>query len=159
MLRWLVRQHPEWSQAELAAHLGRSRSWVAKWLARFKDAAPNDLAVLASRSRARHIPLPSTPNAVIERILALRDEPPEHLRRVPGPKAILYYFPRDKQAQALGVPLPRSTRTIWKILRAHGRIDLELPRCRQPLPPRAPLEEVQLDFKDDGIAPVDPDGK
>ena len=95
----------------------------------------------------------------MERILAIRDEPPEHLRRVPGPKAILYYLPRDEQAQALGVPLPRSTRTIWKILRQHGRIELDLPRCRQPLPPCDPLVEVQLDFKDDGVAPADPDGK
>src|ERR1051326_6452716 len=47
----------------------------------------------------------------------------------------IYFLPGDEQAQALGVPLPRSTRTIWKVLRAHGRIDLELPRCRQPLPP------------------------
>lgn len=57
------------------------------------------------------------------------------------------------------MPLPRSTRTIWKIIRAHGRIELERPRRHQPLPPRAPLVEARLDFKDDGIGPVDPDGK
>ena len=34
-LRCLSRQHPDWSQEELAAEIGRSRSWVAKWLARF----------------------------------------------------------------------------------------------------------------------------
>jgi hypothetical protein len=117
MLRWLSRHHPQWSQEELAAAIGRSRSWVAKWLARLKDTAPDDLAVLSSRSRARHTPPPSTPQAVVERILAIGDDPPQHLQRVPGPKAIRYYLPRDEQAQALGVPLPRSTRTIWKILR------------------------------------------
>lgn len=120
-LRCLARQHPEWTQAELATTLHRSRSWVVKWLARFKEVPPDDLEVLYARSRARHIPPPSTPKAVVERILAIRDEPPEHLRRVPGPKAILYYLPRDSAAQALGLPLPRSTRTIWKILRQHGR--------------------------------------
>lgn len=159
MLRWLVRHHPDWTQAELASAVGRSRSWVVKWLPRLKDTAPDNLSVLHSRSRARHTPPPSTPQAVVERILAIRDEPAEHLQRVPGPKAILYYLPRDEQAQALGVPLPRSSRTIWKILRAHGRIELELPRCRQPLTPCDPLVEVQLDFKDDGVAPADPDGK
>src|SRR5215472_16246762 len=147
MLRWLSGQHPRWTQEELAAAVGRSRSWVAKWLARLKAADPHDLSVLHSRSRARHTPPPSTPKAVVERILAIRDNPPEHLRRVPGPKAILYYLPRDRQAQALGVPLPRSTRTIWKMLRQHGRIELEVPRRHQPLERPGPLEEVQIDFK------------
>jgi len=158
-LRCLARQHPEWSQAELAATVGRSRSWVVKWLARFKEVPPDELAVLSSRSRARHTPPPSTPKAVVERILAIRDEPPEHLKRVPGPKAILYYLPRDEQAQALGVPLPRSTRTIWKVLRAHGRIEVEVPRRHQPRPPRGPLAEVQLDFKDATTVAPEPDGK
>jgi hypothetical protein len=158
-LRCLARQHPNWTQAELEATLGRSRAWVAKWLARLKTAAPNDVTVLQARSCARHTPPPSTPQAVVERILALRDEPPEHLRRVPGPRALLYYLPRDPQALALGVPLPRSTRTIWKVLRAHGRIATDLPRRRQPLVRPAPLEEVQMDFKDASSVPADPAGK
>lgn len=158
-LRCLACQHPTWTQDELAAWIGRSRSWVAKWLARLKDTAPDDLTVLHARSRARHTPPPATPKAVVERILSIRDEPPEHLRQVPGPKAILYYLPRDAEAQALGVPLPRSTRTIWKILRAHGRIALDLPRRHRPLEPRAPLEEVQVDFKGASTVPADPDGK
>jgi hypothetical protein len=77
------------SQAELAATVGRSRSWVVTWLARFKEVPPDDLAVVSSRSCARHTPPPSTPTAVVERILAIRDEPPEHVKRVPGPTAIL----------------------------------------------------------------------
>ncbi len=158
-LRCLSRQHHEWTQEEFAVTLGRSRSWVAKWLARFKEAAPDDLMVLHSRSRARHTPPPSTPQAVVERILSIRDEPPEHLRRVPGPRAILYYLPRDTQAQALGVPLPRSTRTIWKVLRQHGRIALDLPRRHRPLERPAPLAEVQMDFKDASSVPADPEGK
>jgi len=158
-LRWQARQHPEWTQEALAASVGRSRSWVVKWLARLKDTALDDLAVLHSRSRARHTPPLSTPKAVVERILAIRDEPPEHLHRVPGPQAILYYLPRDEQAQALFVPLPHSTRTIWKILRQHGRIELEVPRRHQPLPPCDPLLEVQLDLKDDVTVKPEPDGK
>ncbi len=158
-LRCLARQHPEWTQIELAATVGRSRSWVVKWLIRFKDAAPDDLAVLHARSRARHTPPPSTHKAVVERILSIRDEPPEQLRRVPGPKAILYYLPRDSEAQALSVPLPRSTRTIWKILRQHARIEREMPRRHQPLVRPAPLDEVQMDFKDASSVPADLDGK
>jgi hypothetical protein len=158
-LRCLARQHPDWTQADLAATLGRSRSWVAKWLARLSAAAPDDVSVLHARSRARHTPPPSTPPAVVARILAIRDEPPGHLRRVPGPRAILYYLPRDPEALALGVPLPRSTRTIWKVLRTHGRIEAAPPRHRQPLDRPAPLEEVQMDFKDASSVPADPDGK
>ncbi len=158
-LRCLVRQHPTWTQAEFAATLGRSRAWVAKWLARLETAAPNAVTVLHARSCARHTPPPSMPQGVVERILALRDEPPEHLRRVPGPRALLYYLPRNPQARALGVPLPRSTRTIWKVLRAHGRIATNLPRRPQPLVRPAPLEEVQMDFKDASGVPADPGGK
>jgi hypothetical protein len=36
---------------------------------------------------------------------------------------------------------------------------VEVPRRRRPLPPRAPLEEVQVDFKDASTVPADPDGK
>jgi hypothetical protein len=158
-LRWLARRHPDWTQAELASAVGRLRGWVVKWLPRLTGTAPDDLSALFSRSRARHTSPPSTSKAVVERILALRDEPPEHLQRVPGPRALLYYLPRDEQAQALGVPLPRSTRTIWKILRAHGRIELEEPRRHQPLPLQDPMVETQWDFKDDGVAPADSDGK
>jgi hypothetical protein len=106
-----------------------------------------------------HRQRPSTPKAVVERILAIRDDPPEHLRRVPGPKAILYYLPRDTEAQALRIPLPRSTRTVWRVLRQHGRIALDLPRHRQPLERPAPLAEVQMDFKDASSVPADPEGK
>lgn len=158
-LRCLARQHPEWTQAELATTLGRSRTWVAKWLSRLTAAAPDDLAVLHARSCARHTPPPPTPPAVVARILALRDDPPDHLRRVPGPRALLYFLAKDPQAQALGVPLPRSTRTIWKVLRAHGRITVDQPRHRQPLVRPAPLEEVQMDFKDASSVPADPAGK
>ena len=54
--------------------------------------------------------------SVEERIIALRESPPENLKRVPGPRALLYYLPRDPELQELGAALPRSTRTIWKIL-------------------------------------------
>ncbi len=52
----------------------------------------------------------------------MRQVPPEHLNRVPGPRALLYYLPRDPEVQALQLPLPRSTRTVWKILHRHGCI-------------------------------------
>jgi hypothetical protein len=96
---------------------------------------------------------------MIERIVEMRESPPEHLQRVPGPKALLYSLPRDAELQALGAPLPRSTKTIWKILRQQGCILDEPIRRHNPLEPREPLEEVQLDFKDASTVPADPEGK
>src|SRR5260221_2117026 len=94
-LRCLAHHHPDWTQEELASCLGRSRSWVKKWLGRLDQAPPDDLPVLQSRSRARRTRPPAMPAALVDRILAIRDVPPEHLTQVPGPRAILYYLPRD----------------------------------------------------------------
>lgn len=155
----LARQHPDWSYPTLAAAVGRSESWVKKWLARFKHATTPDLTLFQSRSHARRTPPPSTPQPVVERILSIRDEPPDHLRRVPGPRTILSFLHKDAEALALGVPLPRSTRTVWKVLRAHGRITTELAPHHQPLVPPAPLAELQVDFTDIGSIQALPDGK
>ena len=90
-LRWLAQQHPEWTHQDLADALDMSRSWVSKWLQRLCQADPADVMALHSRSRARHIPPASIASqpAVVQRILAIRVEPPENLQRVPGPEAIL----------------------------------------------------------------------
>jgi hypothetical protein len=75
----------------------------------------------------------------------MRFSPPENLKRVPGPRALLYYLPRDPELQVAQVPLPRSSRTIWKILHTTGCL---LPRSKEPPHPndlREPLEEIQMD--------------
>src|SRR3712207_5468340 len=91
-LRELLRRHPDWSQRALARELGRSLGWVKKWCRRLRDAPPGDESVLRGQSRARKHPPPRVSQAVVERILAIRDQPPAHLQRVPGPRAILYYL-------------------------------------------------------------------
>jgi transcriptional regulator with XRE-family HTH domain len=90
-LRWFAERHPHWTHQELAETLGMSRSWVSKWLQRLRQADPADVMALHSRSRARHTPPASIASqpAVVQRILEIRTEPPEHLQRVPGPEAIL----------------------------------------------------------------------
>jgi Homeodomain-like domain-containing protein len=90
-LLWLSQRHPDWTQPELASYLGKSVDWVKKWLKRFREADPNDVTVLHSRSRARKTPPASiaTPPEVVQRILEIRLSPPENLRRTPGPEAIL----------------------------------------------------------------------
>ena|SRR5438105_8127500 len=93
-LYYLCQQHPDWSHSQLAAAVGSSESWVEKWLKRLRDelAAGEALEhVLQGHSRARKTPVPTTHPLVVEQILAIRDQPPEGLRRVPGPEAIHYY--------------------------------------------------------------------
>src|SRR5215831_13719177 len=41
-LRSLAREHPEWTQQDLADAVGRSLSWIKKWLKRLREAPPDD---------------------------------------------------------------------------------------------------------------------
>jgi hypothetical protein len=141
--------------AQLAEALGRSTSWVKKWLRRLGRAAWDDEAVLHSRSRARRHPPPAVPPLVVERILALRDQPPAHLQRTPGPKAILSFLHHDPELQAAGLPRPRSTATVWRLLRRHGRIAPRRPHLREPWDLPEPLTSWQLDRKDVSSVPRD----
>jgi hypothetical protein len=113
---WL--QHPDWTNPTLAQATGRSVAWVKKWKARFRS-APHPEEEVWGRC---HPPAlgPRTSAVVVAQILQIRDDPPEQLHRTPGPKAILYYLPRTPSLE--GERLPRSTRTVWKILRAADRI-------------------------------------
>ncbi len=135
-------QHPHWTHQQLADALGRSREWAKKWRKRLREelAAGKPLEEVRPRhSRARKHQPEATDARVEERILALRDEPPEGLRRTPGPEAILYYLPRDSELQAAGVPLPRSSRTIYRLLKKHGRIADRRPRRHKPQERNAPM--------------------
>ncbi len=158
-LRALLGREPDWTLQDLADAVGRSRSWVKKWLKRLRQAAPEDESVLAGHSTARHIPPPRLSQVVIERILAIRDNPPQNLQRIPGPKAILYYLEQEATTTLQGERLPHSTRTIWRILRQHQRIGEQRRRTHHPVERPAPLESWQLDFKDASTVPADPEGK
>jgi transposase InsO family protein len=158
-LRRLLLAHPDWPYQEFAEQIGRPRDWVKRWVKRLRAAPTDDETVLWSRSSARHhLPPPLHP-AVIDRILEIRDHPPEHLQRTPGPKAILYYLHRQEDLLAQGLRLPRSTRTIWQILTAHGRIGHTPRRVHVPMERPGPLQSWQIDLKDADSVPPDPDGK
>jgi hypothetical protein len=96
---------------------------------------------------------------VVERILAIRDEPPDNLRRTPGPKAILYFLAQDRELQQQQVYVPRSTRTIWQILRQNGRIFRPSPPEHEPEERPAPMSEWGIDFKDVSTIPAEPEGR
>ena len=158
-LRTLLRTHPEWFVRDFAEAIGRSQGWVKKWRKRLRTARPDDDAILLSLPRHRkHPPLPFD-HLVIDRILDIRDHPPGNLQRTPGPKTILYYLARDPDLLAQRLRLPRSTRTVWQILRQHGRIAIAGEHRRTPVERPAPMTAWQLDFKDVSSVPADPEGK
>jgi hypothetical protein len=144
---------------QFAAWIGRSVGWVKKWGKRLREAPRGDGSILLGKPRGRKTPYPQTDQEVQERVVAIRDAPPENLRRVPGPKAILYYLARDPALQERTATLPRSTRTIWKILHQHGRIAPTLHRRHQPLERPAPMTAWQIDFKDASTVPANPESK
>jgi len=96
---------------------------------------------------------------VVDRLLEIRDQPPEGLGRTPGPKAILYYLPHDENLQQAQLRLPRSTRTIHRLRRVHGRIVPRLPHASEPTERPEPMHQWQLDYKDASTVPADPQGK
>ena len=158
-LRSLLRARPDWSLQDLADAVGRSRSWVKKWRKRLREAGPDDDTVLQGRASARHTPPPRLSQVVIERILAIRDHPPHGLNRIPGPKAILYYLQQEATTSLQGERLPRSSRTIWRILRQHQRIVSRPGHAHHAVERPGPMQSWQLDFKDASTVPAEVDGK
>jgi hypothetical protein len=104
-LRRLLQLHPTWSRAQFAQATGMSLGWVSKWKKRLSHAPLDDEQVLHGLSRAPHHPPPRLDPQVVDRLLEIRDQPPEGLGRTPGPKAILYYLPRDESLRASGAAL------------------------------------------------------
>jgi len=156
-LRQLMHKHPDWTNRQYMAVVGRSRKWVQKWKKRLQGTALDDREALCSQSRVRKTPPKPYHSAVIERILELRDQPPEAVPRKLGPLAILYYLHRDPQLS--DYRLPRSTSTIWKILDSHQRI-LRPPKIEhQPMELPPPLDTWEIDFTDVGTAQADHDRK
>src|SRR5438552_17165154 len=143
-LRRLLSQQPAWTRQQYAEAVGMSKGWVKKWVKRLREAPPEDQAVLHSQSRARKHPPERLSEVVVDRLLQMRDQPPEGLRRTPGPKALLYYLPRDEQVQ--GERLPRSSRTIYHILQQAGRIAHRLPHVQEPQERPAPMSRLSARF-------------
>jgi len=120
---------------------------VKQWRKRLTEADPLDPTVLCSRSRAHYAPSFRWDVRVTRPMVEMRVSPPENLKRVPGPRALLYSLPRDPELQAAQVPLPRSSRTIWKILHLTGCLAAHSHESPQPTDLREPLEEIQMDAR------------
>ena len=158
-LRQLRQDHPEWSKAQLSRELGYSHSWVKKWCGRLDQAEPDDEQVLHGQSRRRKQEADPLHPAVVKAILTIRDDPPENLKRIPGPVTIKYYLHKDEELQEQGYQLPSSTSTIWRVLDQYNRIDRPRPSDHTPLTRAGPLEKWGIDFKDVGSVPPQAEGK
>ena len=127
-LRQLLQRQEQMTTVELMAETGRSRSWVKKWRQRLREAPVHDEAVLHSQSRVPHRRRPAVAAEVVARILAIRDTPPGHLQRTPGPKTILYYLQQDT-ALCLQYEVPRAPSTIWRNSRQAWTHCAQSPAC------------------------------
>lgn len=147
-LHRLLLEKPDWTNRQYAEACGRCTSWVKKWKKRLPGTVVDDNCVLYSQSRARKTPPEPYHPDVIERILALRDQPPSAVPRKIGPRTILYYLHHDDVLAARQHRLPRSTSTIWKILNQHQRI-LRQPKIEKlPFDRPAPMDTWEIDFTD-----------
>src|SRR6266705_6244742 len=100
--------------------------------------------VCQGHSRARKHPPAQTHALVVEQILAIRDQPPEGLRRVPGQEAIRYYLQRNPALPFFQLPVP-SCKTIYRVLKRHQRIPERGKPVHQPLESPKPMSVWQLD--------------
>src|SRR5215831_5366032 len=141
--------------------LGYSKAWVKKWLKRLREEGAAGVPVeqtVQGHSRARKQQPRKTHPLVVEQILAMRDQPPEGLRRVPGQEAIRYYLQRDPALALFQLPVP-SCKTIYRVLKAHQRILERSKPQPQAMERPKPMMSWQLDFKDVSSVPADPWGK
>jgi hypothetical protein len=158
-LRWLLQSFPHWTNQQYADYLHASKGWVKTWKKRLRAADPSDLTVLHARSRARKTPAPPLHPLIVERIVQIREHPPEGLQRVPGARTICTFLQHDPDLLAAGIRPPRSSRTVNKVLHREGLILPPPQRHHRPLEPREPLEEVQADFKAITTVPASPQGE
>lgn len=157
--RPLLQKYPEWSNHEYANTVGRSEGWVKKWKKRILAAGFEDDRVLKSLSRARLTAPPRIAQPVVEAILEIRDNPPDNLRRIPGPVAIIYYLQKDATLKESWHHIPTSPTTVWRILDENQRIIRPQLYGHTPLECPDPMEEWQVDFKDVTMARTDPEEK
>jgi transposase InsO family protein len=141
----LRRTNPDWTLARLAQELRRSLSWVKKWLNRFREVSQPTLAMFQSHSRAPHHRPRQVVEAVRDAILSLRDELKPIYGRVVGAKTILYHLHHDALLASQNRYIPRSTRTIWQVLKNGGRIPTRV--CEpHPIQRPEPLQHWEIDF-------------
>lgn len=145
-LHKLMKKHPHWQPAQLAAMLGRSERWGRKWVRRLKAVTAPDFRMYLSQSRAPKRRSRQTAEVVKDAICDLRVSLSEQYHRPAGAHLIRHYLHKDKTLQDVEAFVPSSSRTITRILRERGYILDPARREHEPLPLCAPMEEWEMDF-------------
>ena len=146
-LRYLLARHPDWTAKVLAQEVNMSEGWVKKWRRRLKLAEADDRRVLWSQSRRPQRVQNKVTPALEMKIITLRDDPPDGLKRTPGCDAIHYYLQKAPEVKQGEIPLV-CPKTINRILHKHHRILKPSKQEHTPLVSAAPMEEWEMDFKD-----------
>ncbi|MCL4880521.1 MAG: DDE-type integrase/transposase/recombinase [Anaerolineae bacterium] len=142
----LSQQHPTWKATQLGAAMGRSERWVRKWLKRFAAVEAPHFKMFVSQSRAPKTRPQQTSDGVKDVICDLRVSLSETYHRPAGARLIQQYLKEHEFLQNSQEFIPRSTRTITKILSERGYIQRPKPRDHQPLALCEPMEEWEMDF-------------
>ncbi len=145
-LHRLMREHPTWTPAQLAAEVGRSEGWGRKWVKRLREEASPSFKMYQSRSRApKHRPH-QTEEPVKDRICTLREELSEAYHRPAGARLIAHTLQQETALRENHAFIPTSSRTISKVLRERGYLHNTPKREHIPLTLCAPMEEWEVDF-------------
>ena len=162
LLYCLLQLHPDWKQAQLVQATGMSESWVKDWRRRLRpylDAPFEDVyIILQGQPCRRKTPSTSLPPEEVQRIVTLREQLPEHLHRVAGPRTIRTYLQRQEHVGEENYHPPAAS-TIYRYLRLFEYILPASKTPRVPMEPVPPLTHWQIDFKDVSSAEQEPEGK
>ncbi|GHO87656.1 integrase core domain-containing protein [Dictyobacter formicarum] len=139
-----------------------SESWVKDWRRRlcpYLDAPFEQVyVVLQGQSSARKTPPAHLSIDEVCQIATLREQLPEQLHRVAGPRTIRTYLQRQVHAGEADYTPPASS-TIYRYLRLFEYIVPKPTPHREPMDPVAPLTQWQMDFKEVSSAEAAGEGK
>lgn len=142
-LQQLLKEHPDWTNKQLAKATGFSIAWVRKWRP-ICSQETTQLKDFTSKSRApKRIPNKTSQEA-IKYVIDLREELSRKYNRPAGPDLIAHEL-KERQATTK-IRLPRSSKTVWRILSANGLIAKKSKRVTEPIDLPAPMEEWEIDF-------------
>jgi hypothetical protein len=143
-LRYVLTRHPDWTTQALAQEVTMSEGWVKKWRRRLKLADPDDRRILWSQSRRpQRVQYKVTP-ALEMKVITIRDDPPDGLKRTPGCDAIHYYLQNAPEVKEGEIPLV-CPKTINRVLHKYQRILKPSKPEHTPLAQADPMKEWQMD--------------
>ena len=158
-LQHLFHAHPESTEKELAAWVGRSLGWVKSGSNAFMRRLKTTSACCSACPGAVESPIRRSlhwwKNAFSPLARALQ----RICSGFQAPKRFCTTWLATLSYWSMLSPCHARTRTIWKVLQHHGCIVRPVRLPPQPMERPAPRSAWQIDFKDASTVPADPHGK